>query len=276
LKSDSLNKNSSLKSKLDSHYNYFDRTQISPDPIEFPHKFSNQLDIEISAFIASVFAFGNVKQINRTLERLHSIMDWQPYNFVINYSARKHSKLFLNVKHRFYSSNDIQNLFYGLNKVYKTHGSLKNLFLEGSKGEFDLRISISNFSKKMIEFCSGTGNPTRGIKFMFPDPEKGSPRSDGRVGAGSACKRMNLFLRWMVRKDELDFGLWNEIPTLKLLIPVDVHVARICKQLKLTTRKNVSWKMAEEITNQLKKFDPDDPVKYDFAICHIGMRKMTF
>ncbi len=100
---------------------------------------------------------------------------------------------------------------------------------------------------------------------MFPNPQK-----------GSACKRMNLFLRWMVRKDELDFGLWEEIPKDKLLIPVDVHIARICKQLKLTKKKNVSWKMAEEITEKLKKFDSEDPVKYDFAICHIGMRKLVF
>jgi uncharacterized protein (TIGR02757 family) len=87
---------------------------------------------------------------------------------------------------------------------------------------------------------------------------------------------MNLFLRWMVRKDELDFGIWNEIPPDKLVIPVDTHIARICKLLKLTKRENVSWKMAEEITENLKKFDPADPVKYDFAICHIGMRKMVF
>ncbi|MDP2037587.1 MAG: DUF2400 family protein, partial [Ignavibacteria bacterium] len=146
----------SLKNKLDSHYKYFDRTQISPDPIEFPHKFTNPLDIEISAFIASVFAYGNVKQINKTLERLHTIMDWQPYNFVINYSARSYSKLFVNVKHRFYTSGDIQNLFFGLNKVYKTHGSLKNLFLDESEREYDLRISVSTFSRQMIKLCSGT------------------------------------------------------------------------------------------------------------------------
>jgi uncharacterized protein (TIGR02757 family) len=100
---------------------------------------------------------------------------------------------------------------------------------------------------------------------MFPIPEK-----------GSACKRMNLFLRWMVRKDELDFGLWNKIPKNKLIIPVDIHIAKICKQLKLTKHKNANWKMAEEITENLKKFDPYDPVKYDFALCHNGMRKMEF
>jgi len=100
---------------------------------------------------------------------------------------------------------------------------------------------------------------------MLPDPAK-----------GSACKRMNLFLRWMIRKDDLDFGLWNEIPPSKLVIPVDTHVSKICKELKLTRRKNESWIMAEEITEKLKKFDPHDPVKYDFAICHIGMRRLAF
>ncbi len=100
---------------------------------------------------------------------------------------------------------------------------------------------------------------------MFPLPEK-----------GSACKRINLFLRWMVRKDELDFGFWDFISPSKLIIPVDTHIARIAISLKLTTRKNVSWQMAEEITSNLGKFDPVDPVKYDFALCHIGIRKLSF
>ncbi len=106
---------------------------------------------------------------------------------------------------------------------------------------------------------------SRGVRFMFPDPLK-----------GSACKRQNLFLRWMIRNDELDFGLWKEIPTSKLIVPVDTHIAQISKKLQLTKRENVSWKMAEEITNNLKKFDENDPVKYDFALCHIGMRKLKF
>jgi uncharacterized protein (TIGR02757 family) len=109
---------------------------------------------------------------------------------------------------------------------------------------------------------SKKGKVTGGIKFMLPDPAK-----------NSACKRMNLFLRWMVRKDNIDFGLWHEIGTDKLVIPVDTHVARISKSLGLTRRKIINWKMAEEITGNLKKFNPSDPVKYDFAICHIGMNK---
>lgn len=258
-------KESVIKKKLDSHYKYFDRNKISPDPLEFPHRFSNPFDIEISAFVSSVFAYGNVKQIINTLEKLHAIMGNSPIQFVLNYSKENKNLLFKDIKHRFYTDNDIHSLFVGLHYAYREYGCLKNLFLKGNEKEFSLKSSLTNFSLKMTELCSGNKKPTRGITFMFSNPEK-----------GSACKRMNLFLRWMVRKDELDFGLWNEIPASSLLIPVDVHIARICKQLKLTGKKNVSWSMAEEITDRLKKYDVNDPVKYDFAICHIGMRKLKF
>jgi uncharacterized protein (TIGR02757 family) len=259
------NKKNVLANKLDYHYRFFDRSQISPDPLEFPRKFSDPLDIEISAFISAVFAYGNIKQIMKTLDRLHSIMDWHPYDFVMNYDSLKQKKEFKEIKHRFYSTDDIEKLFLGLSRIYKKENALKNIFLNQPGEYFDLKTAISGFSESMIKLICGRNEPTHGIKFMFPDPAK-----------GSACKRMNLFLRWMVRKDELDFGLWNEIPTSQLIIPVDVHIARICKQLKLTSLNNVSWKMAEEITGNLKKFDSNDPVKYDFAICHIGMRKMIF
>jgi uncharacterized protein (TIGR02757 family) len=255
-----------IKKKLESHYKYFDCSKISPDPIEFPHRFSNYYDIEISAFISSLFAYGNLKQIMSSLEKIHNVMKNNPFGFVKTYNYEKHAKLFKSVKHRFYTGNDIIRLFLLLNDVYKNYSSLKNLFLlYHSEKDINLKESISLFSNRLLELMSKSGEITQGIKFMFPDPAK-----------RSACKRMNLFLRWMVRKDELDFGIWNEISPSQLVIPVDTHVAKICKQLKLTKQKNVSWKMAEEITGQLKKFDRNDPVKYDFAICHIGMRKLKF
>jgi len=257
-------KETALKKKLGQHYKYFDFSQISPDPLEFPHRFKNYYDIEISAFISSVFAFGNVRQINNTLEKIHLLMNSQPHEFVQNYSYKVGLKLFKDMRHRFYSSEDISKLFSSLNKIYSNYGSLKYFFLlYYFEKDANLKNSISFFSKNFLELNSEKGNITHGIKFMIPDPLR-----------GSACKRMNLFLRWMVRKDELDFGLWNEIPTSKLVIPVDTHVAKICMQLKLTKQKNVSWKMAEEITERLKRFDAADPVKYDFALCHIGMRKL--
>lgn len=257
-----------LKQKLDHHYQAFDKSQISPDPLQFLHLYKNANDIELMGFIASVFAYGNVKQIVRTLERIIFVMGKQPHRYLVNFSG-KDNKDVKGLKHRFYAGKDILILFLALQHVYKTHGSLKNLFLTFyNPSEPNLKNTISKFSNqfvKIIKEITTQKKVSRGVKFMFPNPEK-----------GSACKRMNLFLRWMVRKDDLDFGLWMEIPTNKLIIPVDTHIAKICKSLKLTKKKNVNWKMAEEITENLKKYDPIDPVKYDFALCHIGMRKLKF
>ena len=254
-----------LKNKLEYHYKAFDKSQLMPDPLQFPHLFSDKKDIEVMAFIASVFAYGNVKQIINSLSKFSEIANNQPFKFIQGFTPGKSvSSKFV---HRFYTSKDIFHLFMLLHLSYKEFGSLKKLFLSGyNPNDENLKNAITFFNKYFLEKAlKEFGILNRGIIFMFPLPEK-----------GSACKRINLFLRWIVRKDELDFGLWKEIPTSKLIIPVDTHVARICKQLKLTKRKNVSWKMAEEITSNLKKFDPEDPVKYDFAICHIGIRKQEF
>jgi uncharacterized protein (TIGR02757 family) len=258
-----------LKQKLDYHYKAFDKSQISPDPLQFLHLFSKEEDIEAMGFIASIFAYGNVKQIINTLDKILIISNFKPYDFVLNFGKTQSKIKLKGLKHRFYTDEDIQNLFSSLNNIYKQKDSLKNLFIENFYNEEqNIKNGLSLFSKSFIEEIKKRTKVKKvspGVRFMFPLPE-----------LGSACKRMNLFLRWMVRKDGLDFGLWDGIHPDKLVIPVDTHIARICKTLQLTTYKNVSWKMAEEITENLKKFDPVDPVKYDFAICHIGMRKMKF
>ena len=257
-----------LSQKLNYHYNAFDKSQISPDPLQFLHLYEEEGDIEVMGFIASVFAYGNVKQIINLLERIRTIVGETPHKYIIKFSTKDYED-FKGLKHRFYTEADIINLFLVMSRVYKTYASLKNLFLHYyNLHEQNLKKAISKFSNHFIEIIkeiNGQKNVSSGLKFMFTNPAK-----------GSACKRMNLFLRWMIRKDELDFGIWNEIPTNKLVIPVDTHIAKICTSLKLTTRKNVSWNMAEEITENLKKFDAIDPVKYDFALCHIGMRKLKF
>lgn len=256
-----------IKQKLDYHYKAFDKSQISPDPLQFLHLFSEEKDIEVMGFIASIFAYGNVKQIVNTLNRILAISNYQPFKFIINFRKKDYTYKLKGIKHRFYTEDDIILLFYILSKVYNEFDSLKNLFIMNFKNNSDIKKSISLLSDYFIVSAKKLRGSkiSFGFKFMFPNPE-----------LGSACKRMNLFLRWMVRKDELDFGLWSEIPTNKLIIPVDTHVAKICQSLLLTTRKNADWKMADEITNNLKRFDKDDPVKYDFAICHIGMRKLEF
>ncbi len=257
-----------LKQKLDYHYKAFDKTKISPDPLQFLHLFNDEKNIETMGFIASIFAYGNVKQIINTLDKILVITNNHPYEFVINFNKKNYSNKLKGLKHRFYTEEDIALLFSALNKVYGEYGMLKNLFLSFyNSDEPNLKNPVTSFSNYFLKAVSDMGNKkiSLGIKFMFPLPY-----------LGSACKRMNLFLRWMIRKDELDFGLWNEISPSKLIIPVDTHVARISRSLGLTKRKNVSWKMAEEITQNLKKYDADDPVKYDFAICHIGIRKLIF
>ncbi|HOI29960.1 MAG TPA: TIGR02757 family protein [Melioribacteraceae bacterium] len=259
-------KNRGLKEKLDFYYELFDRSRISPDPLEFPHRYNNPSDIEISGLISSVFAYGNIKQIISILEKLNAIMSGSPYSFVLNYDKNLGCSFFNLLKHRFYSGDDISRLFLALNNIYNKYESLESFFMAGHTGDsIDIKERLSVFSGNMTGIMSKGKSVSYGIRFMFPDPMK-----------GSGCKRVNLFLRWMVRKDDLDFGIWKRIPASKLIIPVDTHVARICQKLKLTGKKNISWLMAEEITGKLSKFDPDDPVKYDFAICHIGMRKMKF
>lgn len=252
-----------LKEKLEYHYKYFDKSKIEPDPIQFPHQFKNYNDIEIMAFIASIFAYGNIKQINLSLNEFLKLFNKCPYDFILDYNSR----VKINFQHRFYSHIEIEKLLLLLQSLLKKYKSLNQLFLEGySYNDKNLKEAISNFSKRLLaEYQNKFGRISNAAKFMFPLPEK-----------GSACKRMNLFLRWMVRKDEVDFGLWQEIPKNKLIIPVDTHIAKISQELKLTSRKIVSWKMAEEITDNLKKFDAEDPVKYDFALCHLGIRKLKF
>jgi uncharacterized protein (TIGR02757 family) len=254
-----------LKERLEIHYKAFDKSQISPDPLEILHVFESDLNKEALGLISSIFAYGNIKQIIKGQERILIATGYYPHKFILNLSHKDENKLRL-ITHRFYTGDDTVQLFRALSHIYNEYGSIKEYFLRYYDAkEKNLKNAIEGFSLSLIEYFRQKNALTHGTRFMFPLPS-----------AGSACKRMNLFLRWMVRKDELDFGIWNEISPAKLVIPVDTHIARICKKLKLTQLNNVSWKMAEEITNNLRKFDPNDPVKYDFAICHIGMRKMKF
>ena len=252
-----------LKEKLEYYYKYFNQSKIESDPVQFPHRFSEPEDIEVMAFISSIFAYGKIDQILSTLEEFLAISENQPYEFILNFNK----KIKLKLHHRFYSTDDIKNSFAILKIILIKHKSVKNLFLSGySEKHSNVKQAISVFSKNILRLYEEHSLViNHAVKFMFPLPEK-----------GSACKRMNLFLRWMVRKDKIDFGLWQEIEKKKLIIPVDTHIAKISKQLKLTNRNNVSWKMAEEITDSLKRFNENDPVKYDFSLCHLGINKMEF
>ncbi|HEY6625722.1 MAG TPA: DUF2400 family protein, partial [Ignavibacteriaceae bacterium] len=181
-------KHLSLQEKLDYHYKAFDKSKLEPDPLQFPHLFQDEKDIEVMAFIASVFAYGNVKQINNSLKKFLILSNNKPFSFIQNFKSDKSNKE-LSLVHRFYSLKDILHLFQLLNSAYDEFGSLKNLLLFGYNSEDEnLKSAITNFNKYFLTKAQKEFKKlSRGIIFMFPLPEK-----------GSACKRMNLFLRWMV------------------------------------------------------------------------------
>lgn len=254
-----------LKEKLDYHYKAFDQKCISPDPLEFLYNYIEEEDVEAAGIISSVFAYGNVTAIKKTLTAIFDITS-NPGEFIRNASKKDLASL-NSFFYRFYSPEDIRSFFVSLKTFYAEHGSVKDFFYKYyNEDDKNLRAPMISFSDTMHQLLlKNRKEESTGIKFMFPSP-----------ASGSACKRMNLFLRWMIRKDAIDFGLWKKIPPAKLIIPVDTHIAKICTKLKLTKLNNVSWKMAEEITDNLRKYAPEDPVKYDFAICHIGIRKQKF
>ena len=183
-----------------------------------------------------------------------------PYNFVLNFNYDKDHVIFHNFKYRYNTGRDLGLLIYSLNRAINEYKCLKNLFLEGySDDDKNIREALTHFSGSLRAYLRGKEN-FKGVYYLLSSPEQ-----------GSACKRMNMFLRWMARPAPVDLGIWSEISTEKLIIPLDTHVAKLSRKLHLTSRASDDWKTAEEITERLKEFDPNDPVKYDFAIFGMGI-----
>jgi uncharacterized protein (TIGR02757 family) len=261
----------SLKKHLDSLYKKFDIKFLSPDPLELVHKFSSPEDKEVTGLIASSLAYGRVEKILSSVETIFSIMDNRPYAFTKKFDPKKDKKKFKKFVHRFNIGEDVACLIYMMKQTLDAHGSLGDFFKKGyNRKDENIAPALSKFVKGMLAldcspFYKGSNLPEdAGVRYFLPSPEK-----------GSACKRLNLYLRWMVRKgDKLDFGLWKGIPPSKLIIPLDTHIAKISRNLGLTKSKNPGWKMAIEITASLKKLDPKDPVKYDFPLSRLGIMNL--
>lgn len=251
-----------LKEKLDKIYLQYRQKFSSIDPVWVLHRFPDARDTEIIGLIAASYSYGQVDQINKFTERLLLQTGSNPYEFTINFTKRKDKKYLKGLNYRFNTEDDLAVLFYSISKTLKEHGSLKNLFMKGYQADSENIIeALSCFVSYLSSFSKCQyGDKYNNFNYLLPNPSN-----------KSTCKRMNLFLRWMVRKDEIDTGLWSEIGKSKLIMPVDVHVARVSKNLKLVRRKSVDLKFALELTETLKRFDSDDPVKYDFALCHIGI-----
>ncbi|PCH95698.1 MAG: TIGR02757 family protein [Bacteroidetes bacterium] len=243
---------------LQAKYEQFNREDfIEKDPISIPHLFSQKKDIEISAFLTATIAWGQRKTIIRNARKLVVLMDNSPYSFVMetNFHDSKTLKKFV---HRTFNGVDCNYFLKSLHNIYKNHGGLQQLFEAGiAKHNGNMQLVISDFKKTFFELP----HPARTTKHVS-DPLK-----------NSAAKRINMFLRWMIRKDKrgVDFGIWNSENMKHLRIPLDVHTSNVSRKLGLLSRKQNDWKAVEELTDKLKVFDPNDPVKYDFALFGLGI-----
>jgi uncharacterized protein (TIGR02757 family) len=229
---------------------------ITHDPISIPHLFSKKQDIEIAGLFAATLAWGQRATIIRNCHSLMEKMDHAPHDFVVNHKQRDLKKL-VGFKHRTFNVTDLLYFIAFLQHHYKKFDSLERLFLTDAQEE--------NVGKGLVKFHDAF--------FALPDSPLRTRKHVATPERKSACKRINMYLRWMVRSDDkgVDFGIWKELTPAMLVSPVDLHVDRVARKLKLIKRKNVDWETALELTARLKKFDPMDPVKYDFALFGLGI-----
>jgi uncharacterized protein (TIGR02757 family) len=251
-----------LKSFLDFKVAQFNRPDfIKNDPVCIPHLFTKKQDIEIMGFWAATLAWGQRVTIINKCKELIRLMDGAPYDFIINHEEIDLKKL-LNFKHRTF--NDIDTLYFiaFFRYHYERNESLESAFLPSGplEGEKKVEDALNHFR---TYFFSQPDFPQRTKKHVSSPSQK------------STCKRLNMFLRWMVRKDNcgVDFGIWGQIKPANLIMPCDLHVDRVARKLNLITRKQTDWQTAVELTERLREFDPMDPVKYDFALFGLGIEE---
>jgi uncharacterized protein (TIGR02757 family) len=249
--------NKSLKAFLDEKVEKYNRPEfIASDPISIPHRFSNKQDREIAGLFAATLAWGQRVTILRNAERLMQWMDFAPFDFIINHQSAD-LKPFCSFVHRTFNGDDCLFFIAALHEIYSTRDDLESVFVEGLERSGHMEGAISHFRRVMLS----TDHLPRSRKHL-PDPMQ-----------GSASKRINMYLRWMVRTDDrgVDFGHWKKISPSKLLCPLDVHSGRTARSLGLLSRLQDDNKAVNELTEALRKLNPRDPVSYDFALYGLGV-----
>lgn len=250
-----------LKDFLDSKVEEYNQPGFIPnDPICIPHQYSKPQDIEITGFWASIMAWGQRVTIINKCNELFALMDNSPHDFVLNHSEND-LKALLKFKHRTFNDTDTLYFVEFFKNYYQQHDSLEDAFLKG------MLSTDESVEKSLIQFHKDF--------FSLPDAPHRTKKHIATPARKSACKRINMFLRWMVRQDNkgVDFGLWKRIQPSQLVCPCDVHVERVARRFQLIERKQTDWQMATELTANLKEFDPVDPVKYDFALFGLGVEE---
>jgi len=260
---------SRLKTTLDALYDRRSQEHLANDPLSYCHRYTDPADQEIAALIAAVFAYGSVKVIKGNLTRIFSIMgDTAPARFIDNFDPKKQRQLCNGFKHRFNNEADLTALFWAIRLMRQQQSSIEGFFSQfHAANATTVEQGLNGFCTAVLgldyqPIFGKSGLPRKSsFSFLFPSP-----------AGGSACKRLCMFLRWVVRPaDGIDLGIWKLIRPSQLIIPVDRHIERIGQMLGLTCRRTPDWRMASEITTALRQFDPNDPVKYDFSLCHLGI-----
>lgn len=253
-----------LKARLDRLYTSFNCVDSATDPIQLVRRFESPADREVAGLCAAALAFGRVASVLQSIRRLFSVMGPSPSAYVRTFDPKRQSRDLKPLVHRWTKGDDLTALMIVLQRMLEK-GSIEAFFLEGYDPQApDISGALESFSARAMETnlrpAYGNRTPTPGVAYFFPRPS-----------CGGACKRLNLFLRWMVRRDAVDFGIWRNVPAAKLVVPLDTHVIRVGRCLRLTRYRSPGWRMAADITASLRALDPDDPVKYDFSLCHLGM-----
>jgi uncharacterized protein (TIGR02757 family) len=254
-----------LRIALDSLYDGFNAQHSVSDPVWFVHRFERADDREVVAFIASALAFGRVQSVINSIEGMLAVMGPSPAAFVRAFDPARDRKAFAHLVHRWTNGADFAALVWILHHMIERSGSIEGFFAEGLPANaVDVGQGLQSFSTRALAIdrrpIYGKAKPAPGVAYFFSRPS-----------SGGACKRLNLFLRWMVRRDRVDLGVWSTVRPGQLIVPLDTHIIRVGRCLGLTRYRSPGWRMAVEITGSLRRLDPDDPAKFDFSMCHIGM-----
>lgn len=258
----------SARAALDRLYRDFDVRRDVPDPVQVVHRYRDPADQEVAGFCAAGLAFGRVASVLQSVDALMAEMGPSPAAFVRGFDPDRSGRAIAALGHRWVSGADLVALLWVLRHMVETSGSVEGFFLRGYQPDAeDIGSALEDFCTRAravdLARIYDSQPARRGVDYFFPRPS-----------VGSACKRLNLYLRWMIRRDRIDVGSWRRIERAKLIVPLDTHVIRVGQCLGLTTYRSPGWPMARDITRGLRQLDPDDPVKYDFSLCHLGMQNM--
>jgi len=264
-----------LRTTLDRLYGEFNYPDSATDPIQIVRRYDRPDDREVVAFCAAALAFGRVASVLQSIERLLAIVGERPAAYVRSFDPIRQRPAFDGLVHRWIGAPDIVALLWIVKQMLVQSGSIEGFFLQGDDSPTgDITAALDSFSTRAMQLdVTAAYGPSKRrsdrppardakalVSYFFPRPS-----------AGSACKRLNLFLRWMVRRDALDLGVWSRVAPARLVVPLDTHVIRVGRCLRLTRYTSPGWPMARDITQTLSRLDPLDPVKYDFSLCHLGM-----